>query len=46
MKFLQEKLYGWGKKSPSYNKVVEDFNSRNILDDSDVKNIEKDDYEL
>ncbi len=45
-KFLKEKLLGWGKKVPMYNKVIEDLYDRNILDDNDIKEIKKDDYEL
>src|SRR5574344_334768 len=45
-RFLQEKLFGWGKKNPMYNKVVEDLYNKNILDEDDMKSIEKDDYEL
>jgi hypothetical protein len=46
MKFLQEKLFGWGKKEPIYNKVVEDLYNKDILDDGDIKSIEKADYEI
>ena len=46
IKFLQEKLFGWGKKEDIYNKVVEDLYNKDILDDDDIKSIEKDDYEI
>jgi hypothetical protein len=46
IKFLQEKLFGWGKKDPMYKKVVEDLYDKDILDKDDIKNIEKDDYEI
>jgi len=45
-KFLHEKLFGWGKKDPIYNQVVNDFYDRNILDDKDIDSIKKDSYEL
>lgn len=45
-KFLQEKLFGWGKKDPIYNQVVNDLYNKDILDEDDVKSIEKDHYEL
>ncbi|MDD4298882.1 MAG: hypothetical protein PHS98_04575 [Bacilli bacterium] len=32
-KFLQEKLFGWGKKNPIYKQVVDDLYDKNILDD-------------
>jgi chromosome segregation ATPase len=46
MKFLQEKLFGWGKKEPMYNKVVDDLYNKDVLNDDDIKSIKKDDYEL
>jgi chromosome segregation ATPase len=46
MKFLQEKLFGWGKKDPMYKKVVEDLYNKDIIDADDMKGIEKDNYEL
>ena len=46
IKFLQEKLFGWEKKEIMYKKVVEDLYDKDILDDDDIKNMEKDDYEL
>jgi len=46
IKFLQAKLFGWGKKDPMYKKVVDDLYDKNILNDNDIKSIEKDDYEL
>ncbi len=45
IKFLQEKLFGWGKKEPIYKKVVEDLYDKDILDVNDMKRIEKDNYE-
>ena len=45
-KFLQEKLFDWGKNEPMYKKVVEDLYDKDILDKNDVKDIKKDDYEL
>ncbi len=45
-KFLQEKLFGWGKKDPIYKQVVNDLHNKDILDEDDIKHIEKDDYEL
>ncbi len=45
IKFLQEKLFGWGKKEPMYKKVVEDLYDKDILDGNDIKRIEKDNYE-
>jgi hypothetical protein len=45
VKFLQEKLFGWGKKEPMYKKVVEDLYDKDILDGNDIKRIEKDNYE-
>ena len=45
-KFLQEKLFGWGKKDPIYKQVVDDLYNEDILDEDDIKNIEKGDYEL
>ena len=45
-KFLHEKLFGWGKKEPIYNQVVNDFYDRDILDDKDIDSIKKDNYEL
>ena len=46
IKFLQEKLFGWGKKEDIYNKVIKDLYNKDILDDDDMKNIKKDDYEI
>ncbi|NLL02447.1 MAG: hypothetical protein GX265_05470 [Mollicutes bacterium] len=46
IKFLQEKLFDWGKKEPMYNKVIDDLYNKDILDDNDIRSIEKDDYEL
>mgnify|MGYP000853343758 CR=1 FL=1 len=46
VKLIQEKLFGWGKKDPMYKKFVEDLYNKNILDNDDVKSIEKGDYEL
>jgi hypothetical protein len=46
IKFLQEKLFGWGKKDPMYKKVVEDLYNKDIIDADDMKGIEKDNYEL
>ena len=46
IKFLQEKLFGWGKKDPIYKQVADDFYDKKILDDKDINSIEKDDYEL
>ncbi len=46
VKFLQEKLFGWGKKEPMYKKVVDDLYNKNILDEDDIKSIEKDNFEL
>ena len=46
IKFIQEKLFGWGKKDPIYKQVVGDLYDKDILDDTDIKSIEKDDYEL
>ena len=45
IKFLQEKLFDWGKKEPMYKKVVEDLYEKDILDGNDIKCIEKDSYE-
>ena len=45
-KFLQEKLFGWGKKDPIYKKVVDDLVDENILDKADIKDIKKEDLEL
>ncbi|MDD2435773.1 MAG: plasmid recombination protein [Bacilli bacterium] len=45
-KFLQEKLFGWGKKDPVYKQVVDDLYNKDILDEDDIKSIEKDNYEL
>ncbi|MDD2518820.1 MAG: plasmid recombination protein [Bacilli bacterium] len=45
-KFLQEKLFGWGKKDPIYIQVVDDLYDKNILEDDDIKSIEKGDYDL
>jgi len=45
-KFLQEKLFDWGKNEPMYKKVVEDLYDKDILDKNDVKDIKKDNYEL
>ena len=44
IKFLQEKLFGWGKKDLMYKKVVEDLYDKDILDDKDINSIEKNDY--
>ncbi|HOP65740.1 MAG TPA: plasmid recombination protein [Bacilli bacterium] len=46
LKFLQEKLFGWGKKEPMYKKVVEDLYDKDILDEDDMRSIEKDNFEL
>lgn len=46
MKFLQEKLFGWGKKDPIYKQVVDDLYDKDILDDDDINSIKRDDYEL
>jgi hypothetical protein len=43
---LKEKLFGWGKKELMYKKVVDDLYNKGILDDDDIKCIEKKDYEL
>lgn len=45
-KFLQEKLFGWGKKDPIYKQVVNDLYDEEILEEEDIKNIKKDSYEL
>jgi hypothetical protein len=45
-KFLQEKLFSWGKKDPIYKQVVDDLYDKDILEEEDIKSIEKDDYEL
>ncbi|MEG1288042.1 MAG: hypothetical protein RSD29_01655 [Bacilli bacterium] len=42
---FHDKLFDWGKKNPIYNEVTEDFINKGILDDTDIKSIEKDDYE-
>lgn len=46
MKLLKEKLFGWGKKDPLYEQVVNDLYDKDILDDDDIKEIKKGDYEL
>ncbi len=46
MKLLKEKLFGWGKKDSIYKQVVNDLYDKDILDDGDIKDIKKDDYEL
>jgi hypothetical protein len=46
IKFLQEKLFGWGKKEPIYNKVVDDLYNKGILNINDIKSIEKGNYEI
>jgi len=47
VKFLQEKLFGWGTKSQIYKQVVDDFYNKKILDNKDINSIkEKDDYYL
>jgi predicted nuclease with TOPRIM domain len=46
IKFLQEKLFGRGKKELMYKKVVDDLYSKDILDDSDINSMGKDDYQL
>jgi hypothetical protein len=46
MKFLQDKLFGWCKKESMHEKVAEDLYDKNILDDNDIKSIEKDNYEM
>ena len=45
-KFLQEKLFGWGKKDLIYKQVVNDLYGEEILEEEDIKNIKKDGYEL
>ena len=45
-KFLQEKLFGWGKKDPIYKQVVNDLYDEEILDKDDINSKEKDGYEL
>jgi hypothetical protein len=45
-KFLQEKLFGWGKKNPIYKQVVNDLYDKDILDKDDINSKEKDGYEL
>jgi len=45
-KLLQEKLFSWGRKDLIYKQVVDDLYNKNILDNKDIKSIEKDDYEL
>lgn len=45
-KFLQEKLFGWGKKDPIYKQIVNDLYDEEILEEEDIKNIKKDSYEL
>lgn len=45
-RFLQEKLFGWGKKDPIYKQVVDDLYDKDILEEGDIKSIEKDNYEL
>lgn len=46
LKFLHDKLFGWGKKDSIYNQVVNDFYDHEILDDKDLDVIRKDNYEL
>ncbi|MBQ9854124.1 MAG: plasmid recombination protein [Bacilli bacterium] len=46
LKFLHDKLFGWGKKDSIYNQVVNDFYNNDILDDTDINLIKKDNYEL
>ena len=46
IKFLQEKLFGWGRKESMYEKVVKDLYNDDILNDNDIKSIKKDDYDL
>ena len=46
LKFLHDKLFGWGKKGLIYTQVVNDFYNHDILDDKDLDSIKKDIYEL
>ena len=46
LKFLHDKLFGWGKKDSIYNQVVNDFYNHDIIDDKDLDSIRKDNYEL
>lgn len=46
MKLLKEKLFGWGKKDPLYEQVVNDLYDKDILDDDNIKEIKKGNYEL
>lgn len=46
IKFLQEKLFGWGKKDPIYKKVIDDFYNKDILDGNDIKEIKEDMFQL
>lgn len=46
IKFLQGKLFGWGKKDSIYKQVVKDLYDNDILDDDNISSIEKDDYQL
>jgi hypothetical protein len=45
-RFIQEKLFGWGKKEPMYKQMVENLYSKGILDEDDINDIKKDNYEL
>ena len=44
LKFLHDKLFGWGKKDSIYNQVVNDFYNHDILNDNDLDSIRKDDH--
>jgi hypothetical protein len=46
IKFLKEKLFGWGKKDLIYKQVVESLYDKGILDADDINSIKKDNYEL
>ena len=46
LKFLHDKLFGWGKKEPIYNQVINNFYNYAIIDDKDLDSIRKDNYEL
>ena len=46
LKFLHDKLFGWGKKEPIYNQVINVLYNNDILVDNDLDSIRKDNYEL